>query len=180
MEQLEEGMTIIEDVLMNLSYGVYIVSSMDGDRPAGCTANSIMQVTALPAVIAVSLNHDSFTNRCIRLTNRFAVSILSEATDPSIIRKLGFRSGKDTDKFSGVPYEMKDDLPVIRDSFGYIICRVIGKTELETHTVFFGEVTGGDLFDCPKPPMTYAYYHKVIKGKTHKNAPTYIQGKDKK
>lgn len=24
-------------------------------------------------------------------------------------------------------------------------------------------------------PMTYAYYHKVLKGKTGKNAPTYIK-----
>ena len=28
------------------------------------------------------------------------------------------------------------------------------------------------------PPMTYAYYHNVIKGKTAKNAPTYIAQED--
>lgn len=27
-------------VLRTLSYGVYIVSTMDGERPTGCTANS--------------------------------------------------------------------------------------------------------------------------------------------
>ncbi len=46
----------------NLSYGVYIVSTMDQERPAGCTANSAMQVTSSPATIAVSINHDNYTN----------------------------------------------------------------------------------------------------------------------
>lgn len=31
----------------NLSYGVYIVSTMDQERPTGCTANSAMQVTSI-------------------------------------------------------------------------------------------------------------------------------------
>ena len=29
-------------------------------------------------------------------------------------------------------------------------------------------------------PMTYAYYHKVVKGKSPKNAPTYIPEEEKK
>ena len=39
-------------VFRNLSYGVYVVSTLDGDRPVGCTANSIMQITSDPATIA--------------------------------------------------------------------------------------------------------------------------------
>ena len=49
----------------NLSYGVYIVSTMYQERPTGCTANSAMQVTSSPATIAVSINHDNYTNSCI-------------------------------------------------------------------------------------------------------------------
>jgi len=153
---------------------------MDGERPTGCTANSVMQVTASPATIAVSIHHDNYTNACIKKTNRFAISILSEASDPSIIRTFGYKSGRDTDKFNGVAYEMKENLPVVKDSCGYIICNVIDKMETNTHTVFLGEVMEGDIFDCPEPAMTYAYYHKAIKGKSPKNAPTYIPNEDKK
>ena len=32
-----------------LSYGVYLISSLDGDRPTGCIANSAMQITSDPA-----------------------------------------------------------------------------------------------------------------------------------
>ena len=45
--------------------------------------------------------------------------------------------------------------------------------ETETHTVFLGEVLDADVLKNEEP-MTYAYYHKVVKGKSPKNAPTYI------
>ena len=44
--------------------------------------------------------------------------------------------------------------------------------EASTHTVFLGEVTGAGVLNDDEP-MTYAYYHNVIKGKSPKNAPTY-------
>ena len=44
--------------------------------------------------------------------------------------------------------------------------------ETPTHTVFIGEVIAGS--DTSKGvPMTYDYYHKVIKGSAPRNAPTY-------
>jgi len=167
-------------IFRNISYGVYIVSTMDGDRPTGCTANSVMQVTSSPATIAVSINHDNFTNECIKKMNKFAISILTETSDPSIIGTFGFRSGKDTNKFDRVSYEMKENLPVIKDSCGYIICDVIDKMETETHTVFLGKVIDCDVLDDSGQVMTYAYYHKVIKGKSPKNAPTYLPDEGKK
>jgi len=167
-------------VFWNISYGVYIISSMDSDRPTGCIANSVMQVTASPATIAVSINHYNFTNECIKKTNKFAISILLETTDPSIIGTFGFKSGRDFNKFDGVSYEMKENLPVYKDSCGYIICNVIGKMETETHTVFLGEVIDGDVLNESGQVMTYAYYHKVIKGKSPKNAPTYLPDENKK
>lgn len=156
-----------------LSYGVYVISTWDEGRPTGCTANSAMQITSKPASIAVSINHDNYTNKCIAGSGRFAISILAEDSDPSIIGTFGFRSGKDVDKFEQVEYRVEDHMPVITDSCGYIVCRVIDKMETATHTVFLGEVEGAELFGN-RNAMTYAYYHQVVKGKSPKNAPTYI------
>jgi flavin reductase (DIM6/NTAB) family NADH-FMN oxidoreductase RutF len=161
------------NIFRKLSYGVYVISTWDNGRPTGCTANSAMQITSSPATIAVSVNHDNYTNHCISETGKFAVSILSEQTDPSVIGTFGFWSGKDTNKFEKVAYSVKDYMPVINDSCGYIACRVIDKMETATHTVFLGEVTGGEVF-ADGEAMTYAYYHKVVKGKSPKNAPTYL------
>lgn len=162
-----------------LSYGVYVVSTWDEGRPTGCIANSAMQITSKPASIAVSINHDNYTNKCIEQSGRFAISILAEDSDPAIIGTFGFQSGKDVDKFAQVKYTVEDLMPVITDSCGYIVCRVIDKMETATHTVFLGEVEGAEVFGS-RNAMTYAYYHQVVKGKSPKNAPTYIPEEEEK
>ncbi len=162
-----------QNAFHKLSYGVYVVSTWDNGRPTGCTANSAMQITASPATIAVSINHNNYTNQCISETGKFAISILAEDSEPFIIGNFGFQSGRETDKFSKVKYSVEDHMPVVSDSCAYIVCEVIDKMETATHTVFLGEVKGAEVFG-DRDAMTYAYYHKVIKGKSPKNAPTYI------
>lgn len=162
-----------------LSYGVYVISTWNEGHPTGCVANSAMQITSSPATVAISINHNNYTNECIEKNGKFAISILAEDSDPSIIGTFGFHSGKDTDKFAQVKYSVEDHMPVITDSCGYIVCRVIDKMETATHTVFLGEVTGAEVFGS-RNAMTYAYYHQVVKGKSPKNAPTYIPEEEEK
>ena len=80
-------------VFRNLSYGVYVISSLDGERPTGCIANSVMQITSSPATIALSMNHDNYTNSCIAVSGKFAVSILSEESDPGLIGNIDQSGG---------------------------------------------------------------------------------------
>lgn len=162
-----------KNTFRQLSYGVYVVSTWDKGRATGCTANSAMQITSDPATVAISINHDNYTNQCIQENGKFAVSILGENSDPGIIGNFGFRSGRDHNKFDSVEMLVKGYLPVVADACGYIVCDVIDKMETETHTVFLGKVTDADVLK-KDDPMTYAYYHNVIKGKSPKNAPTYI------
>ena len=156
-----------------LSYGVYVVSTWDKGRPVGCTANSAMQITSDPATVAVSINHDNYTNSCIRESGHFAVCVLGVGSDPAVIGTFGFQSSRDCNKFDQVPYQVRGCLPVIDTACAYIACEVIDTMETSTHTVFLGKVTDADILR-KDDPMTYAYYHQVIKGKSPKNAPTYL------
>lgn len=158
--------------LYSMSYGVYIVTSWDNGRPVGCTANCAAQITATPATVMVSINKDNYTNKCIFDCGYFALSVLSEKSNPEIIGRFGFNSSKNFDKFADTPYEIKNALPIISDACAYIVCKVINTMDSPTHTVFLGEVIGCENLS-KNPPMTYAYYHKELKGKTAKNAPTY-------
>ncbi len=166
-------------ILWKLSYGVYAVCGQKDGVNFGCIANSAMQVTAEPASIAVSINHDNFTHGCLTATGRFALCILPESYPPLAIGKLGFYSGRDTDKFAGLEYETADGLPVLKGACGYLICQVRQTLDAGTHTIFLAEVVDGAL-QSDAPPMTYAYYHDVIKGKSPKNAPTYRGQEQKK
>lgn len=159
-------------ILRDLTYGVYVVGSLDGDRKVGCIANSVMQITSNPASIAISINHDNYTNECIKKCNKFSVSILNEESNPNIIGTFGFSSSKDVDKYNECDYELIEDIPVIKDSNGYIVCEVTSVLETETHTIFVGKVINMNKYDN-KNVMTYKYYHEVLKGSSPKKAPTY-------
>ena len=159
-------------VLRNLSYGVYVVTSREKDKNVGCVANSIMQITSSPAVIAVSINHDNYTNKVIKENNKFGVSILKETTDPKIIGTFGYKSSRDNDKFDGIDFKEISEIPVLENTCGYMVCKVIDTMETSTHTIFLGEVIEADDYSTENA-MTYKYYHENLKGSSPKNAPTY-------
>ena len=165
-----------QSALYNLSYGVYICSTWDEGRPTGCIANSAMQITSAPATVAVSINHDNYTHKCIEACGYFALTVLSENVNPRLIGNSGLISGRDTDKIDGVNDTVRGKLPVPDDGCAYLVCKVTDKLETSTHTVFLGEVLDADLLKSEKP-MTYEYYHRVIKGKAPKTAPTYNEAK---
>lgn len=158
-------------VLWDLSYGVYVVSCFDNDRPIGCIVNSAFQTSQ--NTITISLNHQNYTNSTIKRTKNFALSILKEKSNPDIISVFGFQSSKDKNKFDSIPFKKIDELPVIVDSVGYIILKTKQEIELDTHTLFVGEIVDGDIFN-KEIPMTYKFYHETIKGAAPKTAPTYI------
>ena len=159
-------------VLRDLSYGVYIVSTRYDEKLVGCVLNSAIQVTQNK--IAISVNVDNYTNKCINEFGKFALSILDQECDPKLIGTFGYNSSKDIDKFNNVSFTMKEDLPIINNGCGYIICEVVDKLDVDTHTIFIGEIIELKKLNN-SIPMTYSYYHKELKGITPKNAPTYIE-----
>jgi len=161
--------------LFKLSYGLYIIGAKDNERNIGCVVNTVMQSTSKPVTLTVCINRDNYTNVCIKKTKEFSVSILSENIDENILSVFGFSSSKDRDKFSNVPFGLTPSgLPYINEGVtGFIQCKVIDFTENNTHTIFIAEVQEAENVS-KEPPMTYEYYHKVIKGKAPKNASTYV------
>lgn len=160
--------------LQKLSYGVYIVTTANGEKLYGCVANSAMQITSSPARIAVSINHDNATHDQIVESGKFALSVLATDTEPSLIGGFGYRSSRDADKFAEVSYTMQEDMPVPDGAMAWMTCQVVQTMDAGTHTIFLGEVTDCDLVRAEAIPMTYSYYHAVVKGSSPKNAPTYV------
>ena len=161
--------------LFNLSYGLYIIGAKHGERNVGCVVNTVVQATAKPITLTVCINKDNYTNGCIKKTKEFAVSILSENTKSGTFGIFGFSTSRDRDKFAEVPHGYTPSgLPYINEGVtGYLQCKVLDYVDNFTHTIFIAEVQEAEnLFK--EPPMTYAYYHNVIKGKVAKNAPTYV------
>jgi flavin reductase (DIM6/NTAB) family NADH-FMN oxidoreductase RutF/rubredoxin len=171
-----------KSILHQMGYGVYVVTAMDGSRPWGCAANAVMQVASKPPVVAVAVTRDNYTNTLIKASGRFAVSVMAEDSDPTIVQTMGFTSGKDTDKCAHIAHTLQEGgaYVSIDDSLGWFGCEVFATVEAETHTLFVGKVVAGaPAADASgRRAMSYRYYREQLKGKTAANAPTYVDPAD--
>jgi flavin reductase (DIM6/NTAB) family NADH-FMN oxidoreductase RutF len=149
-------------VCKKVSYGLYLVSSMDGDKINGQICNTLFQITSNPPRVAIGINHGNLTHDYIVKSGVFAASILGE-DDQRMVRRFGYRSGRDFDKFKGVPVLTGEtECLVLKNAVGYIECSVLEDKTVDagTHSIFIGNIVGAKLLN-DIAPMTYEYYCKV-------------------
>ncbi len=169
------------NVLHNISYGMYIISSNNGEKLNGQVANSVIQITSEPITIAISINKKNLTHEYIEASGRFSLSVLEEQAPLLFIGKFGFKTGRKEEKFKDVKYKMLESgCPVVlENSICYLEAKVIRKFDCLTHTLFLGEMVQSEMLKDGKV-MTYEYYHQVKRGTTPPSAPTFIRGEHAK
>ena len=160
-EELNQGLSYI-------TYGLYIVTTSFENQKNGMIVNTVFQVTAQPAQVAISVNKNCLTHELIQKSGVFAAMPLSQTATLPFIGIFGFRTGRTFDKFSKVSYETGVlGCPLVKENTLSYLEAVVKKTvDVGTHTLFIGEVKEVGLLNSGEKAMTYDYYHHVIKGKT--------------
>ena len=154
------------NVMFNISYGLYILTAKT-EKLNGCVINALSQVTSIPNRIIIAINKNNFTTEQILKTKKFNVSILNEEANFDLIKRFGFASGKNVNKFedfssfklaeNGIPY-------ISQGTNSYISAEVLEVRDLGSHYEFLAEVTKEvSLNDIPS--ITYSYYQSNIKPK---------------
>ena len=85
--------------LEQISYGLYVVGSKNGDEVNGMTANWLTQVSFEPLLLAISVNPGNDTWSLIEQSGRFAINVLASGQQ-ELARHFGLQSGRDIDKFA--------------------------------------------------------------------------------
>jgi len=157
---------IEKNAMFKLSYGLFVLSSVEFGKDNGCIINTVMQITDEPKRIAVGVNKSNRTHEMIDATGVFNVSVLTESTPFDVFQRFGFQSGRDADKFAGLPVERTENwvryLP--EHTNAVLSGEVIQKIDCGTHTLFVADVTEAKVLS-DEPSVTYDYYFKHIKPK---------------
>jgi len=163
------------ETLFKISYGMYIVSSGDWVAGNAYISNTVFQVTSNPPQIATCCHKDNFTLGIIQRTQAFAVSVLHQQTSSDILSRLGYKSGRNLQKFEGIRVKYGESgLPIVLDdAIACFECNVVQTIDLGSHVLFIGQLMHSELLEQSLEPMTYAYYREIKKGSAPKNAPTY-------
>jgi flavin reductase (DIM6/NTAB) family NADH-FMN oxidoreductase RutF/rubredoxin len=150
--------------LNKLTYGLYIVTSVDQGRCNGFTADAVFQVSANPPTIGICIKKDNLTHDFVAKAQVFAVSILADTAPAELIRHWGLKSGRQEDKCVNTEYKtgITGCHLITKDTLGAIECRVVNVFDAGSHTIFLGEVVSAESFSDGEP-LTYAQYRKKIK-----------------
>lgn len=168
------------NALAKIVSGVYIVGSTREGKLNGQIINSLIRITADPVFVAISINKNNLTCEYIRSSRVFSVSMLSIQVPMTFIGLFGFKSGRDVDKFATAKYIMgKTGAPIVTEHcVAWMEGRVTNEIACDTHMVFIGELVDYELL-ADAPVLTYEYYSTVMKGKSSRNAPTYVPSQPK-
>jgi len=161
-------------VFRDLSYGLYIVTSKDGEKINGQLVNTVIQVTSDPPRVAVIINKKNLTHEFIVKSRVFAAMVIDEAVTMTFLGLFGFRSGRDVNKFEKAVFKRGiTGCPLVTEStLSAIEAKVINDIDLGTHTIFIADVVNSEVLGTGTP-LTYKFYHENLKGKTPPNAPSF-------
>ena len=152
--------------LFNIGYGLYVVTSNDGNRDNGLIVNTVTQVTNTPNRVAVTINKQNYSHHVIKQTGVMNVNCLDTTAPFEMFQNFGFQSGRTADKFVGID-ELRSDnglrfLPRHINSF--MSLKVESYVDLDTHGMFICSVTEARVLDTTET-MTYTYYQNHVKPK---------------
>lgn len=169
------GSRIEPAVLKDLSYGLYVMTSLYNDQMNGQIVNSVNQVTSEPVRIAVTVNKKNLTHDFVQESKLFGISILDETTPMPFFELFGFTSGRDVDKLSQVSHRKGvTGCPVVHENaLSFVEAVVFKEIDLGSHTIFIGNAVNSEVLGSGNS-LTYKYYEDEMNGNLPPKAPGYI------
>ena len=170
---------IEKEAMYKITYGLFMLTTTDGEKQNGCIVNTVSMLTDTPKRIVVFVNKSNYSEELLRKTGIFNVSVLTESTSFDVFRQFGFQSGRDVDKFEGGRYETSENgLYYLTDCANAVLsAKVIDYYDYDTHTLFVAEVTEAKTLSTEKS-VTYEYYQSYIKPRPNTEPPK-TEGKGK-
>ena len=161
--------------LFNIGYGLYVVTTNDGKKDNGLIVNTVTQLTSAPATVGVAINKGNYSHDTVKASKKMNVNCLTTSAPFKVFEAFGFKSGRDTDKFSGCEAKKSENGLVVLPKYinAYFSLEVISYVDLGTHGLFICNVTEAEVIS-KEESMTYAYYHKYVKPKPKPKAKGYI------
>ena len=152
--------------MYKITYGLYMLTTTDGEKQNGCIVNTVSMLTDNPKRLVVFVNKANYSEELLRKTGVFNVSVLTESAPFELFKQFGFVSGRDKDKFEGGRYERSENgLYYLPEHANAVLSgKVVDYYDYGTHTLFVAEVTEAKVLNDEKS-VTYEYYQANIKQK---------------
>ena len=152
--------------LFKIGYGLYVITSNDGNRDNGMIGNTVSQLTSNPNRIAVCINKQNYSHHVIKQSGIMNVNCLSVDAPFKVFETFGFQSGRNVDKFKDWTTLRSDNGLVFLPQYinAFMSLKVEDYLDYDTHGLFICSVTEARVIS-DRDTMTYTYYQNNVKPK---------------
>jgi flavin reductase (DIM6/NTAB) family NADH-FMN oxidoreductase RutF/nitroreductase len=141
---------LFKSLMRNIASSVAVITTNHGEQLHGMTATAVCSVSADPATILIVVNRSTRSHPIISAAKTFTVNILANHQHTISAR---FAS-KLENPFEGIAYDVgSNGNPIIKGVAAHIECMTVSEIDVGTHTIFIGNVVGGDV--SPVHPLVY-------------------------
>jgi flavin reductase (DIM6/NTAB) family NADH-FMN oxidoreductase RutF len=152
-----------QDVLDRFHYGIYLVTISAAEGYNGMIASWVTQCSHEPPLVALAIRKNRLSHAQILETKKFCINVLPREAAGMIKQ---FKIPDWMHKFDASGYELSaTGLPVIDECIGYLDCQLQRVIETGDHTLFIGEITGGNMKNVDRPEaLSTLDYDGVYRG----------------
>jgi flavin reductase (DIM6/NTAB) family NADH-FMN oxidoreductase RutF len=134
----------LREAMRRFPSGVAVVTINLEGRRQGTTVGSLVSLSLEPALVGVSIGHQSSLHEPLREAKRFAVNIL--AGDQDWLAQHFARSVPPIVQWDAIPTHATSlPEPLIADALAWLECRTWAEYPAGDHTFFVGEVLSLEL-----------------------------------
>jgi flavin reductase (DIM6/NTAB) family NADH-FMN oxidoreductase RutF len=149
-------------IIGHFATGVTIITTADGDRLHGMTANAVSSLSLDPVMLLICVDKASHTHAMLDAGRVFAVNILGEHQEA--VSRIFAKKGEPEDgTLRGQAFRRgQTGAPILDGCLAYVECRVANVLDGGDHSIFLGEVVSEGVADEVKPLLFYrGGYHTL-------------------
>ncbi|GAA2851097.1 hypothetical protein GCM10010472_05220 [Pseudonocardia halophobica] len=140
-----------KDLMSAVCAPVTVVTTLTADgRPHGTTVSSFASLSLDPPLVSLALDHGSALLGHVRHSGLIGVNVLSEAQQ----ELAAAFAGRGPDKFDGLAWVVRDGLPHLPDSAGWLAGVVEQYVPAGDHDLLIVRVRSAS--SSPASPLVYA------------------------
>lgn len=132
--------TVRKKALRLLTYGLYIVTSRDGEECAAGTITWLSQCSMEPPLVMAGIQQESTLHAAIHRSRAFAVHIIGRS-QKNMAMSFFKTTRREGETLNGYGFESgATGAPILADAPAWVECRVLDEARHGDHTIFVGEV----------------------------------------
>jgi flavin reductase (DIM6/NTAB) family NADH-FMN oxidoreductase RutF len=140
---------LYRDVFGSVPTPVAVVTTMRAGQPYGTTVSAFCSLSLEPPLVLVSLDRSSRLLREIRRTRRLCINVLAAGQEDLAVRF----ARKDADKFAGLEWLAKHELPVLPGCRSWVTAAVQRVVAAGDHMTISALIFDAQVNDAA--PMLY-------------------------